>query len=152
MKTLIMAVVILTSSGCATIFSGTTQQVYIDSNPPGAFVTIGNMRVKTPAVVTLGRNSEGYTLVAKLEGYKSQTKNIGVKYNHWMDLNLIWAYDGGRAISIGNPVALAIDVTILLISSIVDFSTGAAFYLDTDKVFFELEVDPDWDDPSDGLG
>ncbi len=45
-------------SGCATIASGTTQRITIDSNPPGAMVRIGQHTGTTPVTMRIpkGRN------------------------------------------------------------------------------------------------
>lgn len=83
-------------SGCASINSGTTQQVTIDSDPPGATVIVGAKVKKadkyimvnsvnagvTPLVVELSRK-DGMVEVSK-EGYESQEVELKKSMNPWM--------------------------------------------------------------------
>ena len=50
------------SSGCATIISGTTQTVTIDSTPPGAYVRIGEHSGTTPVTLSLPKGND-YTVI-----------------------------------------------------------------------------------------
>jgi hypothetical protein len=52
-----VAAVIVAASGCATIFATPSQSIRIETEPPGATVTVDEHRVKTPAVVRLPRAS-----------------------------------------------------------------------------------------------
>lgn len=60
-------------SGCATIFSGTTQIVRIESSPPGALVEInGVSHGTTPATVPMKKNLSQPSVVLTKEGYQSK--------------------------------------------------------------------------------
>lgn len=67
------------ASGCATCLSGTTQNITIVSNPPGAHVQIGAQSGTTPVImelqkgkdrsveVTFGRHKQVFTLTRKVD-------------------------------------------------------------------------------------
>ena len=65
-------------TSCATIFTGTTQRVSIDSNPQGAEIIIdGQKEGKTPAKVKMDRELDalidgGKEIQLELEGYKKE--------------------------------------------------------------------------------
>jgi PEGA domain len=54
--------------GCASLFRGNTQEVRIDSYPPGASGEVDGMSIQTPARLMLTRN-EPHTVVLRKEGY-----------------------------------------------------------------------------------
>lgn len=79
----IMALTFL--SGCATIFTGTTDQVSFDSNVPGVRVFIdGQFKGETPLTLTLSRNfMNGEKFDAKFEkgGYQTQEFQLKRQFN-----------------------------------------------------------------------
>lgn len=134
-------VLILTS--CATIFSGTQQNVKFSSNPSVATVFIDNIEVgKTPFEIKLNRNKE-HNIMLKLEGYQTYQTSITKKINGWFWGNIL----------IGG-----------LIGVIVDTSTGAMYKLTPKEINAEmnngivfksygkdifiaisLDIDPNWE-------
>jgi hypothetical protein len=80
-----------TLAGCATIISGTTQDIGVTSVPPGAIVTAdpGGMRVTTPAKITLHRKEAPYHLTFTLDGYQPYSVMISAETNGWIFGNLI---------------------------------------------------------------
>ena len=46
------------NAGCATIVSGTSQTITIDSNPPGAFVKIGHQTGTTPVTMRIPKGQD----------------------------------------------------------------------------------------------
>lgn len=134
-------VLILTS--CATIFSGTQQNVKFSSNPSVATVFIDNIEVgKTPFEIKLNRNKE-HNIMLKLEGYQTYQTSITKKINGWFWGNIL----------IGG-----------LIGVIVDASTGAMYKLTPKEINAEmnngivfksygkdifiaisLDIDPNWE-------
>ena len=54
--------------GCASLFRGNTQEVRVDSYPPGAAGEVDGMSIQTPARLMLTRN-EPHTVVLRKEGY-----------------------------------------------------------------------------------
>jgi hypothetical protein len=103
--------------GCASMMSGTTQRVTIDSDPQGATVTIGKKAEKdgkvtltdtytagvTPLVVELPRRSSTMVQLSK-EGFETQNIELKRKMNNW-----VWG-----------DIALT-----SLLSTSIDTSTGA---------------------------
>jgi len=73
-------------SGCASIASGTSQQIVVNTNPPGAtceFVREGNVIAKlaTPGDVTIRRTKHDILLKCSKEGYQQATyyNNSGIE-------------------------------------------------------------------------
>lgn len=85
--------------GCATIFSGTKDDIRIDSDPQGALILIDGLeRGRTPETVTVKRPGIGDTEVTlKLDGYESRTFTLQKEFNAISVLNLFgmvgWAVD-----------------------------------------------------------
>lgn len=63
-------------SGCATIIHGTTQEIPVTSEPPGATVaTTGDVKTTTPGKLELKRKT-GHVLTFTKEGYKPETTKL----------------------------------------------------------------------------
>ncbi|MFC1654865.1 hypothetical protein ACFL2F_03575 [Myxococcota bacterium] len=67
----LLLLVALSVSGCCTMYYGTTDEVSIVTDPPGAQVTIGPHRVTTPAKIDLDR-SFSYVAQIRMEGYQPE--------------------------------------------------------------------------------
>ncbi|MCA0399572.1 MAG: PEGA domain-containing protein [Proteobacteria bacterium] len=68
---------LLALGACATATRGTTNQIQINSEPPGASVTTSlNQQCTTPCTITVSRKDE-FSVVFSLPGYEDQT--IAVK-------------------------------------------------------------------------
>jgi hypothetical protein len=105
----VIAIAVL-SGGCASIISGRTATVNIDSRPTDADVVIHDkhghevLTTHTPATVEL-RRKEGwvwpakYTATIEKPGYQPQTVPIGSTLNPWVLGNIV----------IGGPIGLVID-------------------------------------------
>jgi hypothetical protein len=77
---------------CATIISGTSQAISIDSNIPGATVKIeGNSVGVTPFTGKVKRQKEALAVVSK-DGYQSQTLVLTTSYNPVAILSIVWDY------------------------------------------------------------
>ncbi len=109
-KRIIIACVALAllSSSCATIFHGTSQQVSIDSDPPGANVRMGPFTGKTPMTVTLSKGHE-YPIQVTKDGYQEQVTSLQKGFDGLAALNLIF-----------------------IPGWIIDIASGAAFEYDPD--------------------
>lgn len=111
-RTLLLSCLLLLSS-CATIISGSRQNVEITSEPSAAKVYINEIEVgKTPFQRDLKRNQE-YQLILKMDGYKAYETKLVKKFNAW--------YIGN--IAIGGLVGI-----------IVDPITGAMYKLKPEKI------------------
>jgi hypothetical protein len=117
-------------SGCATIISGSKQEVTFNSNPQAAEVLIyqgyapaapgaGDIVVfgaKTPAVASLPRG-KWYTAVVRAPGYAEVRVRIDKEFNLWVLGNILC---GG------------------LLGGAIDYLTGAFWKLDPDDVMVSL--------------
>lgn len=101
-------ILLVLTSGCATVLQGSTQQIMVSSTPAGATVIVdGSMRFTTPAALDLARK-ESHKLEINLEGYHPEIVNLRTVSSNMVAGNII---AGG------------------LIGFAVDHSTGAAFRL-----------------------
>ena len=128
----VMSVVMLLGSGCASIVSKSQWPVTINSNPSGANVAIKNKRAvevqkgTTPMTVTLSSsagffNPAAYQFAFEKEGYYPASASLSASMNGWYIGNILF---GGL-------------IGIL----IVDPATGAMWKLD-DTVYGNLSPDP----------
>lgn len=132
----LLLALIIVSSGCATVISGTRQEIKINSKPEGATVTIVetcdkkvSMTVTTPAVVNLPR-SYSYHVIFDKDGYYPTRRGIGRKANNAIiaDLILLPAHWVGSALG--------------LIFAGGDHLTGAIFTLYPEEINIELKEMP----------
>lgn len=101
-------------TGCATVISGTSESVTIDSSPQKAEVYIdGAMVGVTPMTLKLEKNKKDSVMVKK-EGFKPQSRELTKQYD---------------------PVTL---VSFFWDASTTDFITGAAMEYDPKSYYFEL--------------
>ncbi len=88
--------------GCATLFRGNTQEVRIDSYPPGAAGDVDGMSIQTPAKLMLKRN-ESHTIILRKQGYREfrvQVKRQFAWAPFLPDL-LFWKVLGSKDLSAG---------------------------------------------------
>jgi hypothetical protein len=125
----IFASVVLACAGCATVFSGTKQEVGINSNPQratyrvftagGALGSTKGQEVangRTPDVVELSRKND-YIVKVKVDGYREATVKINQDFNYWVICSAACG-----VIGVG-----------------IDALSGAFWKLDQDKVAITLE-------------
>ncbi|SEA22580.1 PEGA domain-containing protein [Bizionia paragorgiae] len=94
-----LLVSVLFLSSCATIVSGSRQNVEITSEPSAATVFINEIEIgNAPVQKNLKRNQD-YQLTLKLDGYKTYETKLERKFNAW--------YLGN--ISIGGLIGIIID-------------------------------------------
>lgn len=105
---------VITAGACATIVSGSKQDVAISSAPPGAKIFIDDEDVgQTPTTVTLTRKKEHQVRI-ELPGYQPYLMKFDRNVNLWTVGNLF---------NFTGFVGLAID-----------YASGALFWLDPDQV------------------
>jgi uncharacterized protein YceK len=99
MKYLIL-IALMTLSGCASVISGSTKEVVIDSTPSKAQYTVTNKHGKvvsqgtTPSLVTLKTGStyfigENYLVSYELPGYREGISTVHSSLNIWYFGNLL---------------------------------------------------------------
>lgn len=129
-------------SSCATIVSGSKQNVKFSSNPSTAVIFIDEVEVgKTPFEIKLERKSE-HTVMFKLEGYQNYQTKLTKKFNAWYIGNIL----------IGGIIGLIIDpITGAMYNLSPDeinaqMNTGTAFKSNGKDVHIgvALNIDPNW--------
>lgn len=104
-------------SSCATIVSGSRQNISFASTPAAATIFVDEVEVgKTPFELKLARNSE-HDVMIKLEGYQTYQTRLTKKFNAWYVGNIL----------IGGIIGL-----------IVDPITGAMYNLSSDQINAQL--------------
>ena len=106
-------------SNCATIFKGTTTDVNFKSDPTGAEVYVNGQKMGTTPVELKLESKNTYNIEFKKEGYESKIYNIT---NH-----------------VG-PNWVILDVLCGLVPVVVDAATGSWYYLDQDSINVMMET------------
>ncbi len=112
---LFLAVLLLVTS-CGTIFTGSSDLVTINSNPPGAKVSVDGMYIGVAPVITSLKRSNDHVILVRLDGYRDTNAVITRSLNAIAILNLL------------NPICWIIDAV-----------TGGAWKFDRDVIGVELE-------------
>jgi|GEM_PF-2978116 len=68
------------ASGCGSLIRGNTQEIRIDSYPPGASGKVDGMSIQTPAKLMLSRN-EPHTVILRKEGYAEYRTEINNEFS-----------------------------------------------------------------------
>jgi len=79
--------------GCATIFSGSTDEIFFTSDPSGAKVSVnGKERGATPVTLTL-KKSRVYSFTFAKEGYLPKTLDVSYHFTAgWLILDIITGF------------------------------------------------------------
>lgn len=137
-----LAILLLTSS-CATIVSGSKQNVKFASNPSSAKIFIDEVEVgKTPFEIKLARKSEHQVLI-KLEGYQTYQTTLTKKFNGWFVGNIL----------IGGLIGLIIDPITGAMYNLspgeinAEMAKGTAFNYKKGEVYvaIALQIDSNWE-------
>lgn len=110
--------------GCATIMSGSTEQVTFESEPRGARLKLmpGFYEAKTPASLDLPRDDAPYLMTLELAGYQRQRSYIRAAPNGWLWGNVL----------LGGPIGV-----------LIDWTTGALWKLEPTEIALTLTAEPD---------
>ena len=85
----VFAITLLQVSGCATIVSGTDQEVTFNSEPEGATVSVtGKVLGKTPVTIRLDKE-KNQILTFEKEGYKTYTTQMSTTMDGWFWGNIV---------------------------------------------------------------
>ena len=107
-------------SGCATVFTGTADDVYFTSQPAGAMVYLeGHPLGRTPIITRVPRRTRARYVTFELEGHHPISQLMSNRVNGVTFINLLW-WPG----------------------FIVDAVTGAIVKLEYDRYFTELDPFP----------
>ena len=117
MKKFQAVVALFLLSGCGTVFSGTQQNVTVNTNVPEAKVYVNGMPMcSTPCAIDLNRRNTNVTLILKKDGYED---TVFVLKSQW------------------NPI------TIINLSSVyswtTDFVSGGVWRYSPDSVYVEMD-------------
>lgn len=132
----------LLMSSCATIISGSKQNVKFSSDPSTATIFIDEVEVgKTPFEIKLARKSE-HSVLIKLEGYQTYETKLTKNFNGWYVGNIL----------IGGLIGLIIDpITGAMYNLSPDqvnaqMNKGTAFRNNGKDVYVAvaLNIDPNW--------
>jgi len=84
---LALAVAMAPLFGCATILNGPNQKIHVETDPPGATVTVGSERHTSPVDLVLKRASKGLVVVIEKDGYITRmvTLERGASPNTWIN-------------------------------------------------------------------
>ena len=131
---------------CATIISGSRQNIQFNSNPANAIVFINEVEVgKTPFEKNLKRNQE-YNVMIELEGYEPYETKLTKKFNEWYIGNIIF----------GGLIGLVVDPITGAIYKLTPKELNARMSQDNSDVVFKengkdinisvsLNIDPEWE-------
>ena len=93
MKKVILMMIVFTAfvfTSCATILSGTSDEIYFSSDPKGADIMLDGLKLgKTPATVSIKRPGFGNKeITLKLDGYEDRTFMLQKEFNVMAICNL----------------------------------------------------------------
>ena len=113
-------ILFITLTGCATIIHGKSQEIFVDSRPPGAIVRVNNSATATPGRIMLDRSKPRYTLIFEKENYRPVTVELQRGLDGWLFGNILFG--------LGGVIGLA-----------VDFLTGSAYKIRPSEVTIDFE-------------
>ena len=116
MRPFLAAPLLVLLAGCASIVSGTNQDIFFTSEPAGATVTVGPYSAICPTVMKLKRG-KSYVATFKLKGYQTFSIPLGTSFNAWILGNLVF---GG------------------IIGVVIDLATGSYLWFDQDHIIAHL--------------
>lgn len=142
--------------GCATLVHGSRQTIHVETDPPGATVTVAGERHTTPADVVLRRKSEALEVVIEKDGYVTKRIPLARKVagSTWVNVLGIpvgaaaGAAIGANSSSTGTEFengAAGMVVGALALTSLsfsVDGVTGAMYRLEPRAIAVRLEPEP----------
>jgi hypothetical protein len=115
MKKITIALFVILLSGCASIISGTNQDITFDSNPQGAKVYMNGMIMGTTPFTFNAKKNKFHTLRVEKEGYASINRTVSKSFDPVAIINVFW------------------DI------STTDVLTGAILKYDENNYFFDLQ-------------
>lgn len=118
---LLVAAIVTTQTGCASIVSHRSQDFKVHSTPSGADVYIDGAKMGQTPVITSLRRKERHEVRIVKKGYLDETRSTKRGFNWWFTGNIIF---GG------------------IIGIIVDFCTGAVYTIQPEDMNVALTEKP----------
>ncbi|MFH1367703.1 MAG: PEGA domain-containing protein [Elusimicrobiota bacterium] len=92
LRFLIIFMLIVTQTGCATVFKGSSQKVTVNSDPSGARVYINNFYTGDTPLQTKLKLNKTYNIEIKKEGYEDSFMHMSSSIGAgWLTLDLIFS-------------------------------------------------------------
>jgi len=151
---LALAIALAPLFGCATILNGPNQTIHVETDPPGATVTVGSERHTSPVDLVLKRASRDLVVVIEKDGYVTRKVPLerGASPNTWINfVGLPAGLVAGAAIG-GNQSsdsweevshgAVGLVIGALVVPGVmfaVDAASGAIHRLDPPFIAVKLE-------------
>ena len=117
-RTLMIALLSLALTGCASIINGRSQSVDFESTPSGVDLSVGGLKATTPAKLTLTRK-ETYTATFTKADFPDRTVTLEPRASWWLLGNVVF---GG------------------LIGLIIDAATGSGLTLEPSDVHMDMNT------------
>ena len=118
MRMLMVALLSITLTGCASIINGRSQSVDFESTPSGVDLTVGGLKATTPAKLTLTRK-ETYIATFARTDFPERTVTLEPRMSWWLLGNLLF---GG------------------LVGFVVDAATGSGMTLEPSDVHMDMKT------------
>lgn len=121
LPTLLAPLLLVASTGCASIMHGSTQQIAVSSTPSRADVTVNGQELGvTPVVANLARK-DTHTIAIRLAGYEDYEITLTRSVSGWVWGNIVF----------GGIIGLAVDAI-----------TGGLYKLSPEQVMAEMRDRP----------
>lgn len=117
---LVAFAVMVFSSGCASIISGKTQNINLQSDPSGAAVLVDGVQMGLTPLSTVIVRRDNTIVEFKKPGYEDAKMPLRTGLNPWMGANVIWSYFSTTGTTI-------------------DYATGSAYAFDRDNYYINLK-------------
>lgn len=118
----VSVVLVISSTGCASIVKGRFQAITVTAYPPAVLVTVDGQQITTPAIVNLDTTKAMYVLKFEKEGYETVELKLERKLSGWLLGNIIFG-----------PVAI--------IGIMIDFASSSAYKLKPQEVDVVLKAE-----------
>ena len=132
-------------AGCATLFSGTSDQVTFNSTPQGARVLIDGAEIgSTPLTTSVKRSIGGASVTYRLQGYETRSFELGQEFNMTVIWNIFclpgfWVCGGIDVLSGAVMKYSPTNYNITLDQSMEEIEEE----LEVEEVYFEHELNDD---------
>ena len=81
-------VVVMSCTGCATMFTDKTQNIAFKTKPAGAEVAVGTQTCTTPCTMTIDKGKWNVQAIVSKDGYSSQSIVMVPKVEPWTFANI----------------------------------------------------------------